>query len=867
MADVGRSASLDIIVDSTRATRGAREVRSGIKGIGDSARQSTSLVRKMTNAFLALGGTIAFTVVTKKANDFEEALREVSTLVDTAVFDMGRLEKAAEKLSVTLGLDQIDLVKAQYDIISAGASSTAETLEMMTVSTQLATGGVTTAAIATDLLTSSVNAYRKEGLSAIEVSDILFQTVKKGKTTVERLAASFGQVGALASTAGIRFAELNASIATMTTGGVKTAQTMTQLKAVINAILRPTDDAIKVSERLGLQFSVAALEAEGFAKFLSEIQHKTGGNKILLSSLFSSVEGISGFLNVAGDNFGKFTEILESYNDVAGNTQEATDKMVAGSSAYKKVMSLLRVELTEVGQNVNLVVVPVLQAVLDNFDRMRPVIIGVGKAMLVLYSIWAVTAFLAVHIILQRLTISFYQLLWAKRSVIKAAWRWVVAESAFSRVWKFLARDLRKFYLLMLTNPYTIVAGAVLILIGVLIKFRKVITPFGSAKGGLFDFMEGFGKAIIWQIGEIKNGIMSFMEWLNNLSITVGIGTREGESPWEGRGRYLPANQRSVDMLDRSYELDRYELDRRESKRISDVMHTGENFESVDDAFKHYAYQAFIGVPIQGIKDWLDLIFVKPEELLRKYSPGYAELDDEFRRHQVGIENVMLSWPRKFMQKWEIESQKAFRSSIKNRAELFPTRGESLRNYDAKVEMEKLLLQQHGMIWSEENAHDVGSPMMYREFVADMEKRIGMIGLKDHDKGLAKHLDSVTERAKEDVYLKGDFGDGKLAHIQELAKLEYWIGNADKLMKPMITKKEQFDRLLEEIKKTWEGDGFGEFGSLEADRKYMEVKRFHSKQLYGEEFVETSQFQGPVRCLWKGNIRSGRCEYTEKDRH
>ena len=67
-------------------------------------------------------------------------------------------------------------------------------------------------------------------MSAGKASDILFQTVEKGKTTIPELGASLGQVMPFAASAGVSLESVGAAMATITAGGVADNQKVMLIK-------------------------------------------------------------------------------------------------------------------------------------------------------------------------------------------------------------------------------------------------------------------------------------------------------------------------------------------------------------------------------------------------------------------------------------------------------------------------------------------------------------------------------------------------------------------------------------------------------------------------------------------------------------
>lgn len=292
----------------------------------------TTSLGKMKTELLAAGAALygmgsVLKAAAGESMRFGTAMAEVSTLLDD-VSGLDKMSDAVRRLTVEFGGDATENAKALYDVISAGASDSAEAIETLTAANKLAVGGVTEVKVAADGLTSTLNAYGDAVGDVAAVSDAFFVAVKAGKTTVAELSSSIGQVAPIASEAGVALEELLASVATLTAGGVKTGEAMTQIRAALTSIIKPSSEAAKLAEELGLRFDVGALKAKGWAGFLEDVRVATGGNVETMGQLFGSVEGLNAVLTLTGKGLDKFGATLEQMAGKAGATDAAVAKMM-----------------------------------------------------------------------------------------------------------------------------------------------------------------------------------------------------------------------------------------------------------------------------------------------------------------------------------------------------------------------------------------------------------------------------------------------------------------------------------------------------------------------------------------------------------
>lgn len=281
---------------------------------------SMGLVFAINKTREAIGGSV------KDWADYQNAMLQVSTLVDTSKVNMGELSDQVVELSGKYGKDKKGLASALYESLSAGIEA-GQSMQFLDTATRAAIGGVTDAKTVVDGLTSSLAAYGQDANKAEEYSDSLFVTIKVGKTTMDELSGTIGQVAPLASAAGMSFDELGASIATLTLSGLSTSEAGTAMRGMLNAIIQPSEDAKKMAKELGIEFDITAVKSKGFAKWLEELMLKTGGSTKALALLFPEVRGLNGAIQLTGDGFNRFNKTMDEMTKKAGATTEAANKM------------------------------------------------------------------------------------------------------------------------------------------------------------------------------------------------------------------------------------------------------------------------------------------------------------------------------------------------------------------------------------------------------------------------------------------------------------------------------------------------------------------------------------------------------------
>jgi len=264
-------------------TNKAGRISSKIGAIDDAARNIAQpfanvfdWVVKIDAAMAAMAtGSLAYSI--KRAGDFESQFKEISTLFNTNANNLDTFRQSIVDYAKDSTQSIQEINDAIYSAISAGTDYK-DSLDLIEESEKLAVAGKAELNDVTKLLASTMNAYGKDMDEVQAVSDLFFQTVKEGQTTIPELSQSLAQVSSTAAGAKIPLEELLASIATLTASGMPTSQAMSSIKQAISNIIKPTTKAKEVADKLGIEFGAAALKSDGFAAVLKNVYDATGGN-------------------------------------------------------------------------------------------------------------------------------------------------------------------------------------------------------------------------------------------------------------------------------------------------------------------------------------------------------------------------------------------------------------------------------------------------------------------------------------------------------------------------------------------------------------------------------------------------------------
>lgn len=264
----------------------------------------------------------ALRVPAQLAIDFEREFALVATLSDKVGEDLERgLLELAGRVPQTAG----DITKATYQAISAGIDP-GQVVGFLDAASKAAVAGNSTLTTSVEALTTAVNAFASQGVTAAQASDVLFATVKAGVTTFEELNASLGQASAVAAY-GVSIEEVGAAVASLTKLGFSTSDAITRVNAAVKAVANPIGAAASQFKRLGVEVGIDRLQAVGLAGVLADVQKATGGSASAIAKLTNRFEAQQGLLGLLGSNYEGFNDNLQRTGAAAGSTDAAFEKL------------------------------------------------------------------------------------------------------------------------------------------------------------------------------------------------------------------------------------------------------------------------------------------------------------------------------------------------------------------------------------------------------------------------------------------------------------------------------------------------------------------------------------------------------------
>jgi len=331
--------------------RMGRLAKSSFQILRSGARLGLMGLSKLRNMAFVAAGAIAGMI--RESVRFNTEMAKVNTMVKKA--DIKSLSRDVIKLAGDLGIAKSQLAEGLYQALSAGVPEE-NAISFLATAAKAGVAGATDTATAVDGLTTVLNAFKIPATEVERVADIMFTTVKNGKTTFEELSQSLAVAAPIAAANGVEFEQVAAAVATLTKQGTPTSVAMTQIRAAI----------IGLNRNLGDGWAKTMTLQDAFSKMVG----KAKGSQVELQKMMGRVEGVNAILGLTGRNAKMAASDLDEMSRSAGNMGDAFNKMET-VKRWPKLWETIRGIVAKLGDVFDRVIAPLVEKITVQLAKWR----------------------------------------------------------------------------------------------------------------------------------------------------------------------------------------------------------------------------------------------------------------------------------------------------------------------------------------------------------------------------------------------------------------------------------------------------------------------------------------------------------------
>ena len=314
--------------------------------------QAVMAANNVTNAISQISG--ALNGVTEESRSFSAAMNAANTMAGKSGEDFAKLKGQVAELSKSIPVVRDELANGLYQVISNGVPED-NWIAFLQKSAKASVGGIADLGETVKVTSTIIKNYGLSWDKAGDVQDKIQLTAKNGVTSFEQLAQALPRVTSNAATLGVSIDELMATFATLTGVSGNTAEVSTQLAAIFTALVKPSSEASKMAQQMGIEFDAAAIKAAGgMRNFLTDLDKnvkayasKSGMlEQEIYGKLFGSAESLRALGPLTGQLATKFNENVEAMKGSAGTIDDAFSIMSSSGAAS---LQILKNKFAEVG--------------------------------------------------------------------------------------------------------------------------------------------------------------------------------------------------------------------------------------------------------------------------------------------------------------------------------------------------------------------------------------------------------------------------------------------------------------------------------------------------------------------------------------
>ena len=309
---------------------------------------------------------------TQKAAEFQTKISEIRTISQDAQLKSEQWADSIRNLSDATGLELLDVTAAAYETISNQIAKGAEATRFLADSADLARVGVSSVAVASNVLSTVINAYGLNADKAREISAQLFQTMDYGRIKLSELDMALGTAAPLSASLGVSLQELNAVLGQLTIKGVQSTTAATGINNIMTKLLSPSKEMSVLFREWGVGSGQAAVASFKFVGVLQKLGQELDKNGIArLGDLLPDVRGLRAAIGALSAGS------LEEITKFADNTAEANDKYAKAIAITNE--SMARTFIQDLNRVQNVLIVDIGTKVLALFQKFAELFGGLSN--------------------------------------------------------------------------------------------------------------------------------------------------------------------------------------------------------------------------------------------------------------------------------------------------------------------------------------------------------------------------------------------------------------------------------------------------------------------------------------------------------
>lgn len=322
--------------------------------VADDLRRAASAFALLTSSATAFGSAL------NQFRQFEKQLILTNAIAGGTVKQFNAMESAARQFSLATTVTATEAAGALQNLAQAGFTAE-ESLQSMSGVLLLAQATFVDIAIASDLLTSSIRAFKLEATDTSRVSNVLAASVTSSLATIDKLAFAMRQVAPVAELANLSIEETAALLNQLFNVGLRGEQAGTALRNIIIRLVRPLGEASDILREYGIATNDAAGELLPLVEILQQLKDK-GVSNAELARIFETeaLAGVVALMDATSAGLDGATSAYQRNLEAITDTDRALELAVENLGSLDGQLKLTQNAINDVQKDLGKALAPAI---------------------------------------------------------------------------------------------------------------------------------------------------------------------------------------------------------------------------------------------------------------------------------------------------------------------------------------------------------------------------------------------------------------------------------------------------------------------------------------------------------------------------
>lgn len=327
-------------LDTSKFKRAFNSAFQDLQVFNERTATSTQKLTGLSSAMTGMGSTLtksltvplagAGVAIIKTTADFESGMSEVGAISGATGEDLKKLSDKAKEMGAVTKFSASESAEALKYMAMAGWD-TQKMLNGLPGVMNLAAASGEELGLVSDIVTDALTAFGMKAEEAAHFADVLAKASSKSNTNVGLMGETFKYVAPVAGALGFTAEDTAIAIGLMANAGIKGSQAGTSLRAAITRLTKPTGQAAKLMEELGISITNQDGSMKSFKEIMDMLRESMGGltkaQQAQVAATIFGQESMSGMLAVINASEEDYSKLAKEIYNADGAAQQMADTM------------------------------------------------------------------------------------------------------------------------------------------------------------------------------------------------------------------------------------------------------------------------------------------------------------------------------------------------------------------------------------------------------------------------------------------------------------------------------------------------------------------------------------------------------------